>query len=89
MFSMCGDEARGMGSIAGALISVGIVRINGSYCRVCCLFPPFLFPLPLVVTSFFVSYIRVVLMHLLLNINHFFYFFLYYLGWIKIKYHIR
>lgn len=30
---------RGVGSIAGALISAGIVRINGSYCRVCCLFP--------------------------------------------------
>lgn len=38
MFSTCGDAARGVGSIAGALISVGIVRINGSYCRVCCLF---------------------------------------------------
>lgn len=47
MFCTCGDE-RGVGSIAGALISVGIVRINGSYCRVCCLFPQFLVPLLLV-----------------------------------------
>lgn len=46
MFSTCGDVARGVGSIAGALISVGIVRINGSCCRVCCLFPQFLVLLP-------------------------------------------
>lgn len=30
---------RGVGSIAEALISVGIVRINDAYCRLCCLFP--------------------------------------------------
>lgn len=38
MFSTCGDPLRGVGSITGALICVGIVRINGSYCRGGCLF---------------------------------------------------
>lgn len=38
MFSTCGHGGAGWGSIAEALISAGIVWINGSHCHQRCLF---------------------------------------------------
>lgn len=62
MFSTCG--VRGVGSIAEALISVGIVRINGSHCRLRCLFPKF--SVARVVKSFVLRYISgAILLYLL------------------------